>query len=206
MGEELAAAVQQMGRRYQLTANTIVQSAWALLRARYSRQREVVYAVTVSGRPSELSGVERMVGLFINTLPVRVKVEEREAVREWLSRQQAEQVEMRQYEYSALVEVQGWSEVAPGRPLFESMVVFENYPFDTSLQLQDQHVVIRDIQSRSTMDFPLTLTAVLRAELLLQITYDRRRFDDASIRRMLAHLRTLLEAMTSDPSTRLFQL
>ena len=105
-----------------------MQSAWALLLARYSREQEVVYGVTVSGRPSELSGVERMVGLFINTLPVRVKVEERESVREWLRRQQAEQVEMRQYEYSALVEVQGWSEVEPGRPLFESVFVFENYP------------------------------------------------------------------------------
>jgi len=206
LGQELADAVQQMGRRYRLTTNTIVQSAWALLLARYSRQQEVVYGVTVSGRPGELSGVEQMVGLFINTLPVRVRIDEQEEVKEWLRRQQAEQVEMRQYEYSALVEVQGWSEVEPGRPLFESMVVFENYPFDTTLQSQDQHVVIRDIQSQSTMDFPLTLTAVLRSELLLQLTYDRRRFDDASIRRMLAHLRTLLEAMTSDPSTRLSQL
>src|ERR1041385_769363 len=197
MGAELAEAVQQMGRHYRLTTNTIVQSAWALLLARYSRQPEVVYGVTVSGRPGELSGVEQMVGLFINTLPVRVRVDEREEVKEWLKRQQAEQVELRQYEYSALVEVQGWSEVEPGHPLFESMVVFENYPFDSSLQLQDQHVVIRDIESRSTMDFPLTLTAVLRSELLLQITYDRRRFDDASVTRMLQHLRTLLRAMTT---------
>src|ERR1051325_3943855 len=206
LSPELTKAVQQMGRQYQLTTNTIVQSAWALLLARYSRQQEVVYGVTVSGRPAELSGVEQMVGLFINTLPVRVRIEENEEVNEWLKRQQAEQVETRQYEYRALGEVQSWSEVEPGRPLFESMVVFENYPFDSSLQLQDQHVVIRDIQSQSTMDFPLTLTAVLRSELLLQITYDRRRFDDASVTRMLQHLRTLLEAMTSDPSTRLSQL
>jgi amino acid adenylation domain-containing protein/FkbM family methyltransferase len=206
VGAELTEAVQQMGRHYRLTINTIVQSAWALLLARYSRHRDVLYGVTVSGRPGKLRGVERMVGLFINTLPVRVRVEDREEVEKWLGRVQGEQVELRQYEYSALVEVQGWSEVEAGRPLFESMVVFENYPLDTSLQLQEQHVVIRDIQSRSTMDFPLTLTAMLRSELLLHITYDKRRFDDASIRRMLQHLRRLLEAMTSHPSARLCDL
>ena len=206
MGRALTEAVQQMGRQYQLTTNTIVQSAWALLLARYSRQQEVVYGVTVSGRPGELSGVEQMVGLFINTLPVRVRVEEREEAKEWLKRQQAEQVEMRQYEYSALAEVQGWSEVEPGRPLFESVFAFENYPAGSLSKQRVGSIEVGEAQQIEGEDGPLTITASLTTDLAVDISYDSSRFAKAVISRMLEHLRTLLEAMTSDPSTRLSRL
>jgi len=206
LGQELAEAVQQMGRRYRLTTNTIVQSAWALLLARYSRQQEVVYGVTVSGRPGELNGVEQMVGLFINTLPVRVRIDEQEEVKEWLRRQQAEQVEMRQYEYSALVEVQGWSEVEPGRPLFESVFAFDNYPVGSFSRQRLGSIEVGEAQQIEGEDGPLTITFSLNTDLAVIISYDSSRFEEAVINRMIGHLRTLLEAMTADPSTRLSQL
>ncbi|HEX8177813.1 MAG TPA: condensation domain-containing protein, partial [Pyrinomonadaceae bacterium] len=201
------ASLQSLARRHRLTVNTLVQGAWALLLSRYSGDEDVVFGATVSGRPAEIDGVEQMVGLFINTLPVRVRVRKEEKVIEWLERLQAEQVEQRQYEYSPLVEVQGWSEVQRGRALFESIVVFENYPLDTTLQERDEGVEIRDVDSVSEMDFPLTLTAMLRPDLSLRADYDRELFEEATITRLLSHFETLLSAISSATAeTRLAQL
>ena len=118
----------ERARREQVTMNTVLQGAWALLLARYGDTDDVVFGATVSGRPAELEGVERMVGLFINTLPVRVRVRGGRGVWEWLRELQGQQVEMRQYEYSPLAQVQAWSEVGAGRALFDTLLVYENYP------------------------------------------------------------------------------
>ena len=133
LSSEATAALQVLSRAHQVTMNTLVQGAWALVLGRYSGQGDVVFGVTVSGRPPDLEGAEAMVGLFINTLPARVSVVEESPLLPWLKEIQARQIEMREHEQSPLVLVQGWSEVPRGRPLFESLVVFENYPVDASL-------------------------------------------------------------------------
>src|SRR5262249_16792433 len=98
--------VQRFAREQQVTVNTVVQGAWALLLSRYSGEEDVLFGATVSGRPAELAGVEQMVGLFINSLPVRVQVKGETQVGPWLRELQANAMELRQYEYSPLVEVQ----------------------------------------------------------------------------------------------------
>jgi hypothetical protein len=124
LAPELTAALQSLARRHQLTLSTLLLGAWALLLSRQSGAREVVVGVTVSGRPEALAGVEGIVGNFINTLPVRVRVSSDPLVG-WLKRLQAEQSELHNYEHTPLVEVQRWSEAAAGQPLFETIFVFE---------------------------------------------------------------------------------
>src|SRR6185369_7680989 len=131
LSTEATDQLRRCSRQQQVTLNTVVQAAWALLLSRYSGAQDLVYGATVSGRPPELVGVEEMVGLFINTLPVRVELSSEQMVGEWLRELQRRQVEMRQYEFSPLVEVQGWSEVGRTRTLFDSIVVFENYPLES---------------------------------------------------------------------------
>src|SRR5262249_7728870 len=114
--------LQKLSREHKVTMNTIVQGAWALLLSRYSGEEDVVFGATVSGRPANLAGVEQMLGLFINTLPVRVKIEPEKELVEWLKEVQSRQVQTQQYEYSPLVDVQGWSEVERGIGLFESIL------------------------------------------------------------------------------------
>nr|QEO74620.1 condensation domain-containing protein [uncultured bacterium] len=206
LSAETTSALQLLARRHQLTLNTLVQGAWALLLSRYSGQRDVIFGVTVSGRPAELAGVETMVGPFINTLPLRVRAEPREPLVLWLKRLQAQQVEMRQYEYSPLVEVQGWSDVPRGVPLFESLLVFENYPADASLFDLPEGLSVGEIRKIEKTNYPLTLLAGPAAELLLHLSYDRRRFADAVVSRVLGHLKTLLAAFASDPDARLGDL
>jgi amino acid adenylation domain-containing protein/non-ribosomal peptide synthase protein (TIGR01720 family) len=198
-------ALQSFAQQHQLTLNTLVQGAWVLLLNRYSGQEDVVFGATVSGRPADLAGVESMVGLFINTLPVRVAVSPQAHLIQWLQQLQARQAELRQYEYSSLVQVQGWSEVPRGLPLFESIVVFENYPIDASLQ-QGGSLEFRNVRALERTNYPVTLVAESGSQLSLQLSYDCRRFDADTINRMLLHFQILLEGIIADSHQRLVDL
>ena len=206
LSEEMTGCLQSLAREHGLTLNTILAGAWALLLNRYSQEETVVFGATVAGRPPSLPGVETMVGLFINTLPVRVRIDEKAELPAWLKVLQAEQVEVREYEYSPLVEVQGWSEVGHGRPLFESLLVFENYPLNAAALKENLSLHLEDVRSFDRTNYPLTIVAIPAEELCLQALYDRRRFTDDSIERLLGHLGTLLESIATRPSQTLAEL
>jgi amino acid adenylation domain-containing protein/non-ribosomal peptide synthase protein (TIGR01720 family) len=206
LSQETTSQLQSLARKHGLTLNTILAGAWALLLNRYSQEETVVFGATVAGRPASLPGVETMIGLFINTLPVRVRIDEEAELFTWLTGLQAEQVMLRDYEYSPLVEVQSWSEVGRGRPLFESLLVFENYPLDAAALKENLSLHLKDVRSFDRTNYPLTVVAIPTEELFLQALYDRRRFTDDSIERLLGHLRTLLESITARPSQTLAEL
>ena len=148
-----------------------------------------------------------MVGLFINTLPVRAQVRSEDTLMPWLKRLHAQMVEIRQYEYSPLIEIQGWSEAPRGLRLFDSILVFENIPLDDFSQEQDGSLEVRCAGfSGGRTNYPLTVTALPGSELSLEIAYDCSRFDDATITRMLGHFQTLLEGIITDPDKRIVDL
>jgi amino acid adenylation domain-containing protein len=200
---EATAALRALAQQSQLTLGTIVQGAWALLLSRYGGGDDVVFGLTVSGRPPGLARVESLVGMFINALPVRVGVAQDEPVSGWLRRLQAQQAELRQYEYSPPSQVQAWSEVCGGVPLYESMLVFENYPVDGPLQ---GLLGSSDARLYEKSNYPLTVMAYPGAELRLEMLYDRRRFDDEDVEGMLSHHATLLEEIARHPLARLSEL
>jgi len=203
----ITTALQSLAQQHKLTLNTLVQGAWALLLSRYSGGQDVVFGVTVSGRPTELVGVESMVGLFINTLPLRVKVSAQTPLIDWLKDLQQQSITLRQYEYAPLVQVQGWSEVSPGVPLFESILVFENYPIDPTLcESGSSDLKVCNILVEEHLNYPLMLEIVPGWELSVHISYDRQRFENITIARRLDYLRSLLEAMVAGPDRRLSEL
>jgi amino acid adenylation domain-containing protein len=203
---ETTGALRSLAQKHQLTLNTLVQGAWALLLNRYSNEKDIVFGATVSGRPSAMPKAESMIGLFINTLPVRVDVDPEAFVLVWLKQIQTQQVETRQYEYTPLVKIQGWSQVPKGFPLFESIVVFENFPIEElSLSQRSLDLEIKYFRFFEKTNYPLTLRVIPGEDLLLEIAYDEG-FDTASIHRMLQHLETLLKAMAANPQQRLKQL
>jgi amino acid adenylation domain-containing protein len=196
-------------RRYQVTLNTIAQGAWSILLSRYSGERDVVFGTTVAGRPAELRGVEQMVGLFINTLPVRVRINERERVSELLEGLQAEAVETRQYEHSPLIEVAKWSEMPRGIPLFESILAFENFPTDASFgeqMKQSTGLEALDFKAHGRGSHALAAVVYPEQELQVKIEYEPDQFDDETISRMLGHFRQLLKAIATDPQQRICDL
>ncbi|MDZ8224136.1 non-ribosomal peptide synthetase [Nostoc sp. ChiVER01] len=203
---QATAALQSFARQHQLTINNLVQATWAILLCRYNQETDVVFGATVSGRPPSLIGIESMVGIFINTLPVRVQVADDTQVLALLKDLQALQVESEQYSYSSLVEIQGWSEVPRGTPLFESIVVFENYPVDAAVQEHNHSFDLDNIHSIEQTNYPLTVVAAPGKQFLVKISYDTSRFDDAAIARMLEHFQTLLEGIIANPQQRILQL
>src|SRR5262249_30169183 len=145
----------------QLTLNTIVQGAWALLLSRYGGGDDVVFGATVSGRPAELDGVESMVGLFINTVPVRTTVSPNSQLGSWLGQLQAEQLEARQSDHTSLVQIHAWSDVPRNQPLFETLLAFENFPAGMGRHATAQDAPAYRVFTRT--NYPLSL-AVLPAD------------------------------------------
>ncbi len=191
-------SLRSFGGRHDLTLSTLVHGAWALLLSRYSGERDIIFGSTVSGRPAELMGVESMVGLFINTLPVRAQFSPQDLVLDWLKEFQDYLLELRQYEHSPLVDVQGWSEVRRDQPLFESLLVFENYPVDPSVWGQEGALKISNMRVVERTNYPLTVVVIPREELAIKVQYDARWIDAAAVTRMLGHLNTLLAEIAAD--------
>jgi amino acid adenylation domain-containing protein/non-ribosomal peptide synthase protein (TIGR01720 family) len=194
---EETALLLKMARNCSVTLNTVVQGAWAILLNRYSRNEDIVYGITVAGRPPKLPGVEQMIGLFINTLPLRVSVCGEETLDSWLQMLQRQQVQMRHFEHSSLLDIQRWSDV-PRQPLFESLLAFENFPVDKSLKAEDFGLTITDASFYETTHYPLTLVVIPGDELLFKLTYNSDRFDAVGVELLLQHLRHLLINMANN--------
>jgi len=193
--EPLVSALQGFAARRQLTLSTLVQGAWARLLAEYSGESDVLYGAVVSGRPPDFPGIESMIGLFVNTLPVRARLRGSQRTAEWLQGFQTLQLELRRFEHSSLIDVQGWSDVPRGRPLFESLFAFENYPRKASVaEVQESPGTLRlgQVRTLEQTNYPMTLAVGPGRELSVRASYDRARFDPPAVRRMLLHLQALL--------------
>ncbi|NCQ97821.1 MAG: amino acid adenylation domain-containing protein [Microcystis aeruginosa L211-101] len=198
--------LQSLAQKHNLTLSTLVQAAWAILLSRYSGESEVLFGVTVSGRPHDLSGVEHRVGLFINTLPLRVSIRESDLLLSWLQELQQKQAEIQDYAYVSLAEIQRLSDIPPGVPLFESLVVFENYPREALSRDSRQSLRVKDVENFEETNYPLTVVAIPKQELLIQLVYDTSRFTQDTIERMAAHLQTILTGIVTDTRQRVTQL
>ncbi|MEI2579470.1 non-ribosomal peptide synthase/polyketide synthase [Scytonema sp. PRP1] len=202
----LTTALQSFVRQNRLTLNNLVQATWALLLSRYSQETDVVFGATVSGREPSIVGIESMVGLFINTLPMRVQVAADTQVLALLKDLQAQQIESEQYSYSSLADIQGWSEIKRGTSLFDSIVVFENFPVDAARKSRNDSFSIDNIQISQHTNYPLTVVAYPGQQLQIRMSYDTSQFDDAAIARMLGHFQTLIEGIIANPQQHLAQL
>ncbi len=198
-------ALQALAQRLRVTLSTVVQAAWALLLSRYSGERDVTFGVTVSGRPAELDGIEATIGLFINTLPLRVGIDHAEPLDRWLGRLQAQSLELRRYEHVSSGQVHRLSEVPGAMPLHESILVFENYPDEAPLT--GERLAVRagsgfgvGGQTRQ----PLTVLVVPGAELGVTLVHDTRRLPEA--RPILDHFLSLLRGMAGEPERALSSL
>ena len=188
-------ALLSLGRRYHLTMNTIVMGAWAMLLSRHSGQRDVVFGVVMSGRPPDLAGVETMVGLFVNTLPMRTRVRAGDLLSSWLEEIQMQQLEMQKYEYSPLAKVQQWSDLPRGAVLFDSLFAFENFPATPNVHVKDVEVSI-DTSFEKT-SYPLTIMVGPGTQLVVRVLYDDLQIDHATVKLLLRHFQSLLENMAA---------
>ncbi len=192
------AQLRELAQRHQLTVNTFAQAAWALVLRRYSGERDVLFGVTVAGRPVGMPQMQRTVGLFINSVALRVKlpaVGEKQSVREWLQGLFASNMDLREHEYLPLVAIQECSELPKGQPLFDSLFVFENAPVESAVLDQALSLNATSDSGRTHTNFPLTVVCYPGDDLGLHLSYDQRYFDGATIERLLAEFKRLLLAL-----------
>ncbi|MBF6047355.1 amino acid adenylation domain-containing protein [Streptomyces sp. NRRL B-1677] len=195
--ETLTAALMTWARRHELTPNTVVQGAWGALLGRLLDRQDVVFGATVSGRPPEVAGVEDMVGLFINTLPVRVRWDETESWAEMLTRLQEEQSALLEHQHLGLAEIQ---QLAGARKLFDTTTVFESYPVDTgALEKTAPALRLVDIEAADGTHYPFSLAVIPGRGLRLRLQYRPDLVERDAAEAVVTRLRLLLEAVVTHP-------
>lgn len=205
LSEDLSGALAEIAKRYRLTLSNILQTAWATLLHIYSQSSDVVFGATVSGRPPELDGVEGMVGLFINTLPVRSKLKPSQTIVQCMTTLLHNQMDSDAYSYTPLVTIQACSELPPRTPLFNSIMVFENYPLDNSIDEQAQALSFSALQLHEQTNLPLTITASGGQRVPLKISFDQHIFDAKKVSQLLECLHRLLGFAGSNPQASVSQ-
>ena len=192
------AQLRELAQAHQLTVNTFAQAAWALVLRRLSGDRDVLFGVTVAGRPVEMPEMQRTVGLFINSIALRVKLPEDDqpcSVRQWLGGLLDSNMQLREYEYLPLVTIQEHSELPKGQPLFDSLFVFENAPVEVSVLDRAQSLNATSDSGRTHTNFPLTAVCYPGDDLGLHLSYDQRYFDESTVQGTLGEFKRLLLAL-----------
>ncbi len=159
---ERTRALVEFAKRERVTFNTLVQGTWALLLSHYTGQPCVTFGAITSGRPAELAGMEQLIGMFINTFPVITQVRPQQTLGEWLRALQEQNVVSREHEHTPLYEIQRWAGRV-GDGLFDTLLVFENYPVDEALRKSsDANLKFSNLRSNSSSHYPLTLLVHMR--------------------------------------------
>lgn len=200
LDEETTGRLRQAARRARLTLSTLITGAWALTLARASGAADLVFGVTINARPP-LDDIDTMMGLFINTLPVRVRLQPEMTVAAWLDRLQATQAAVRDWDFTPLSRIVRWSAVPKGQPLFESIVVVENNPgYDGRGETFDD-ITIEIVQPVTRNSLPLTVRAIPAASLIVQLLYDARRFPPEAVHDAAADMAVALGAFAAGLDT-----
>ncbi|MFF2412442.1 amino acid adenylation domain-containing protein, partial [Streptomyces sp. NPDC058092] len=226
LDERETAALRAAGQRHDLTLTTLVQGAWAMLLSRYKNSDEVVVGVTTPGRPADLPGAQGMVGLLINTLPLRVRVPASMGWAEWMQDLQQQYAQIQEHEYSPLLRVQQWSGIGSGESLFDSVVLVEDeneYEEENGNGNGDRNGdrdgneaeeagprsrsfrMIR-VREESHAAYPLSLVVTPGERVVLTIHYDTLRFEARTIERMAGHLRRIVTEPADQPDACLGEL
>ncbi len=199
---DTTAALGDIARNFGVTLNTIVQTAWGLLLGRMTGREDVVFGATVSGRPAELAGVESMVGLFINTLPVRIRVHESDTPASLAVRVQGEQADLIDHHYVGLAEIT--RDVGIG-PLFDTLVVFESYPVDEQGLVERARGIgdmsVTGVSSNDNTHYPVTVAVTVGAELTVQMKFLHGLFDDAAMEALSRRFVGMIRSIAADPHT-----
>lgn len=203
---QLTQDLKSMVERHQLSLNTVIQGAWALILSRYYVSEDVVFGATVSGRTAPLKGLESMLGVFVNFVPVRVRVTQEIGVSDWLRDIMARNVEVREFENTPFPRIKEWSEVPGRQGLFETLLITENYPWEGHFAVDGGLLVIDEFRGDVTTDFPLNLITKPGQKLSLALRYDPRFFESGRIESILAALQHLIEGVVSEPDRQVSDL
>ncbi|MFH9426615.1 amino acid adenylation domain-containing protein, partial [Streptomyces sp. NPDC017529] len=197
LSENLTHSLARLAREHRLTLNTVVQGAWALLLARLARRTDVVFGATAAARPTELPGVESMIGFFLTTLPVRVRLDGAQPVTQMLVDIQQRQFELLAHQHLGLPEVQ---RLAGAGAVFDTLVVFENYPSPPVGSSGPDTLNVTFAGAHDVAHYPLTLAVVPGDRMICKLDYRPDVYDRAFAGSVLERLVRVLEQIAADPA------
>lgn len=195
---QLSQSLQELAKKNQSTLNVIAQAAYALLLREYSGEDDILFGTPISGRPAHLDGVEEMMGLFINTVPVRVRCDAKQSLEDLLRKLHSDMIGREENHHLGLAEIQTLSELPPGVPLFDCLLTFENYPTLDKVSDLDIDKGFEVLNGQSTGLANYGLTAIFQYEdehLSIHLDYLAKRINDEAIARLLGHLEQILICM-----------
>ena len=198
--EETTRALSELARSCHTTVNTVLQAAWAQLLMWLTGQHDVAFGTAVSGRPAEVAGAESMVGLLINTVPVRATITAATTTADLLDQLQRANNDTLEHQHLALSEIH---RITGHDQLFDTVFVYENYPVDTAALSGIDGLAITEFAGHESTHYPLTMAARPGTELGLRVEFDTDVFDAAGIEALIERLERVLVAMTADPTRRL---
>ncbi|MEV6769958.1 amino acid adenylation domain-containing protein [Nocardia sp. NPDC051030] len=190
----------------QVTVNTIVQVAWALVLSELTGSADILFGATVSGRPPELPGSDRMIGMLVNTVPVRIALNPAESIAALLSRVQREQAALAEHQFLGLDEIHARTGLGP---LFDTATVFESYPVDAAsltAATRQAQLSVTGIHTHDGTHYPLSLAAYAAAGLRLELTRSPSYFDALQADSIAESLARILTSLTGDPNRRTAEL
>ncbi|MGH3959764.1 amino acid adenylation domain-containing protein [Mycobacterium sp.] len=198
--EQTTQAVSELARSHHTTVNIVLQGAWAQLLTSLTGQHDVAFGVTVSGRPDEVAGAESMVGLLINTVPVRATITAATTVVDLLDQLHRAHNHTLEHQHLALSEIH---RITGQEQLFDTLFVYESYPIDTATLSGVDGLAITEFTNREYNHYPLAVQALPGSELGLRVEFDTDVFDVAGVEALIGRLQRVLVAMTADPGRRL---
>lgn len=197
LSADLSDALRRLGQSAGVSLSTVFRAAWALLLSRYSGEQTVTFGAAVAGRPPELPGALEIVGMFINSVPVRVELDPDSTLDSLLARLQADQMAGLAHESTPLSQIQAWAGSTGDAPLFQSLLVFENVP---QALPSGGGIAVVAAEYRQESNYPLSVLVMPGEEMRIHLLHDPDRFDAAEISRLLDHLATTLRSMADAPT------
>ncbi|WP_344813462.1 non-ribosomal peptide synthase/polyketide synthase, partial [Chitinophaga oryziterrae] len=194
LDEHITGQIKQYAQQQQITVNTLMQGVWSYLLYRYTAAQDVIFGVTVSGRPADLTDVEQRIGMYINTIPLRAVISENKPVAAWLQELQQEQQSSLEFQYSAINDIRHWIDV-PG-DLFDTILTFQNYPISEVLASKEWQLHISGIEMlEQSTNYPLCIRISQSSEMLLQFIYKCSLLEEAYVRMIQGHFKEVLIQM-----------
>ncbi len=178
-------------QKNKITVNTLMQGVWASLLHQYTGNKQVVFGVIVSGRPEDLSDVEQRVGMYINTLPLKAVFDDEQTISGWLQQLQREQISSRQFQYTPLQKIKEWSGLKD--ELFDSLLVFENYPVSELLSSKKWAIGFDNISFKENTNFPFTILVSQSSQINISFSYNADIIGDNDAAAIRNHFTTLLQ-------------
>jgi len=195
------AQIEKYAQKHRITVNTVMQGIWAYLLHRYTGNTNVVYGVIVSGRPDDLPGVEHRVGMYINSLPLHATVPQEQQIGEWLQGIQGEQVSSRQYQHTALQDIQQWTGVQGD--LFDTILVFENYPISKLLSSGKWSLQVENVRMHEQTNYPFNITISAAEQIHIEFVYNSGLLEEAYASKIQGHFEHVLLQIINDEKAKL---